>query len=129
MGFVEQFAALLQRDQDSTYEHLLDALFAMTYYHPAAIAECRRPEFLLKELLENRIEKAVGQEEMKVSFKSSNISIKMCGKLEMINLFYSRKPYSVGNYWQIFSKEILSKIALTITLKILINLFSLHSIL
>lgn len=66
MGFVEQFVALLQRDRDSTHEHLLAALYALTDGHPAAIAECRRPEFLLKELLENRIETAVGQEEMEV---------------------------------------------------------------
>lgn len=63
MGFVEQFVALLQRERDSTHEHLLAALFSLTDGHAAAIAECRRSEFHLRELLENRIESSAGQEE------------------------------------------------------------------
>lgn len=66
MGFVEQFVALLQRERDSTHEHLLAALFALTNDHAAAIVECRRSEFHLRELLENRIESSAGQEEFEV---------------------------------------------------------------
>jgi len=63
MGFVEQFVALLQREHDSTHEHLLSALLALIDGHPKATTECRRPEFLLKELLNKRFELIVGQEE------------------------------------------------------------------
>nr|CAG4637384.1 EOG090X0EEI [Ceriodaphnia reticulata] len=56
MGFVEQFVALLQREHDSTHEHLLAALLALTHGHPPSIEECRRSEFLLREFLDNRIE-------------------------------------------------------------------------
>nr|CAG4640403.1 EOG090X0EEI [Daphnia pulex] len=56
MGFVEQFVALLQRDHDSTHEHLLAALLALTQCHPPSIEECRRSEFLFREFLDNRIE-------------------------------------------------------------------------
>lgn len=66
MGFVEQFVALLQRDHDSTHEHLLAALLAICEGHPTALAECRRPEFLLRQLLENRMESFTGQEEFQV---------------------------------------------------------------
>ena len=50
MGFVEQLVALLQREHDSTHEHLLSALLAICEDHPAALAESRRPEFLLREV-------------------------------------------------------------------------------
>nr|CAG4649719.1 EOG090X0EEI [Scapholeberis mucronata] len=63
MGFVEQFVALLQRDHDPTHEHLLAALLALTVDHQASIDECQRSEFLLKDLLENRIEMLAGREE------------------------------------------------------------------
>nr|CAG4635093.1 EOG090X0EEI [Alona affinis] len=63
MGFVEQLVALLQREHDSTHEHLMAALLAICEDHPSALAESRRPEFLLKELLENRIDILAGQEE------------------------------------------------------------------
>ena len=66
MGFVEQFVALLQREHDSTHEHLLSALLALIDGHPKATTECRRPEFLLKELLNKRFEVIVGQEEFQV---------------------------------------------------------------
>ena len=66
MGFVEQFVALLQRDHDATHEHLLAGLLAICEDHPPAVSECRRPEFLLRELLENRIESIIGQEEFQV---------------------------------------------------------------
>jgi len=63
MGFVEQFVALLQREHDSTHEHLLSALLALTEGHQAAIVECKRSEFQLKELLNKRLELITGQEE------------------------------------------------------------------
>lgn len=66
MGFVEQFVALMQREHDSTHEHLLSALLALTDGHTAAIRECRRPEFLLRELLENRIEIISDKDEYQV---------------------------------------------------------------
>lgn len=66
MGFVEQFVALLQREHDSTHEHLLSALLALTEGHQAAIVECKRSEFQLKELLNKRLELITGQEEFQV---------------------------------------------------------------
>ena len=66
MGFVEQFVALLQRDHDSTHEHLLSALLALVEGHQRALNECRRPEFLLKSLLENRLEFVKDHEEFQV---------------------------------------------------------------
>ena len=66
MGFVEQFVALLQREHDSTHEHLLSALLALTDGHQTAMAECKRPEFLLKELLSNRLVLVAGREEFQV---------------------------------------------------------------
>lgn len=66
MGFVEQLVALLQREHDNTHEHLLSALLALTDDHLPAIRECRRPEFLLRELLENRLEVTAEKEEYQV---------------------------------------------------------------
>nr|CAG4642075.1 EOG090X0EEI [Eurycercus lamellatus] len=63
MGFVEQFVALLQREHDSTHEHLLAALLTMSEDHPRSTVECRRPELLLRELLENRIESIADEDE------------------------------------------------------------------
>nr|CAG4646604.1 EOG090X0EEI [Macrothrix elegans] len=63
MGFVEQFVALLQREHDPTHEHLLAAILAIAEGYQPAIDECRRPEFLLRELLENRIELLQNREE------------------------------------------------------------------
>nr|CAG4650517.1 EOG090X0EEI [Sida crystallina] len=65
MGFVEQLVALLQREHDATHEHLLSALLALVEGHQRALGECRRPIFLLKELLENRLEHVQGQDEFK----------------------------------------------------------------
>jgi len=67
MGFVEQLVALLQREHDTTHEHLLSALLALTEGHKTAITECKRPEFLLKELLTKRLELVAGQEEFQVN--------------------------------------------------------------
>ncbi len=66
MGFVEQFVALLQREHDSTHEHLLAALLALTHGHPPSIEECRRSEFLLREFLDNRIEMISDRDECQV---------------------------------------------------------------
>ena len=104
MGFVEQFVALLQRERDSTHEHLLAALFALTNGHSAAIAECRRPEFLLRELLENRIESFVGQEEFEVF--NTWLSLTFLKKILQVNSCYwitgrSRVlPAVVGRHFQ-----------------------------
>ena len=68
MGFVEQFVALLQREHDSTHEHLLAALLALTHGHPPSIEECRRSEFLLREFLDNRIEMISDREECQVLY-------------------------------------------------------------
>jgi len=65
MGFVEQLVALLQGEHDSTHEHILSALLALVEDHQRALSECRRPEFLLKELLENRSEYVQGRDEFK----------------------------------------------------------------
>ena len=67
MGFIEQLVALLQREQDGTHEHLLSALLALVEDYQRAILECRRPEFLLKELLENRLENIKDRDDFKVS--------------------------------------------------------------
>jgi hsp70-interacting protein len=71
MGFVEQLVALLQGEHDSTHEHILSALLALVEEHQRALSECRRPEFLLKELLESRSEYVQGRDEFKVSLISS----------------------------------------------------------
>ena len=63
MGFVEQFVALLQRDHDSTHEHLLAALLALTHSHPPSIEDRRRSEFL-----DNRIELIGDRDECLVIF-------------------------------------------------------------
>lgn len=80
MGFVEQLVALLQREHDSTHEHLLSALLALTDGHPTAIQECRRPEFLLRELLENRVEMISGKDEHQV-FRDQNQIMKFSSTL------------------------------------------------
>nr|CAG4645149.1 EOG090X0EEI [Leptodora kindtii] len=66
MGFIEQLVALLQREQDGTHEHLLSALLALVEDYQRAILECRRPEFLLKELLENRLENIKDRDDFKI---------------------------------------------------------------
>jgi hypothetical protein len=73
MGFVEQFVALLQRDHDSTHEHLLAALLALTHSHPPSIEECRRSEFLFREFLDNRIELIGDRDECLVIFYNRHL--------------------------------------------------------
>lgn len=68
MGFIEQLVALLQREHDPTHEHLLAAILALTRDHQPSVEECRRPEFLFRELLENRIEMCTGRDECQVVF-------------------------------------------------------------
>nr|CAG4641237.1 EOG090X0EEI [Eulimnadia texana] len=67
MGFVEQLAALLQKERDSTHEHLLSALLALVQGHERSKVEARRPEFMLKQLLEDRVETLKGHEENEVN--------------------------------------------------------------
>ena len=55
MGFVEQFVALLHTKHSSNHKHILSALLALSDGHSAATAECRRSEFLLKDLLEGNL--------------------------------------------------------------------------
>ncbi len=81
MGFVEQFVALLQRDHDSTHEHLLAALLALTQCHPPSIEECRRSEFLFREFLDNRIELIGDRDECLVIIISQYLKMKSNFKL------------------------------------------------
>lgn len=100
MGFVEQFVALLQRDHDSTHEHLLAALLALTQGHPPSIEECRRSEFLFREFLDNRIELVKDRDECLVNFLNlcvnglyNLVSIRFTGGSRIL-------PYSIIGYFQ-----------------------------
>lgn len=66
MGFVEQLVALLQRDHDTTHEHLLAALLALAADHRPSMDECRRSEFRLREMLESRVETLANRDECQV---------------------------------------------------------------
>lgn len=90
MGFVEQFVALLQRDHDSTHEHLLAALLALTQSHPPSIEECRRSEFLFREFLDNRIELIGDRDECLVIIISQYLKMRSNSNFEFS--FDRRKP-------------------------------------
>lgn len=55
MGFVEQLVSMVQAEAYvASHEFVLSALSTLVDGHRAALAECRRPEFRLQQLLESR---------------------------------------------------------------------------
>ena len=67
MGVVDQVTHTLLRPHQAYHEHLMRALLALITRCPAAaIAECRRPELTLRDLLEQRMRELEGREEFKV---------------------------------------------------------------
>jgi hypothetical protein len=67
-GAICRPAAERPRVHDSTHEHLLAALLALTHSHPPSIEECRRSEFLFREFLDNRLELIGDRDECLVIF-------------------------------------------------------------
>lgn len=100
MGFVEQFVALLQRDHDSTHEHLLAALLALTQGHPPSIEECRRSEFLLRELLDNRIELIKDRDECLVIYFCIYFGCVYCFCNFFNRAFYRKKLNIAARYYR-----------------------------
>lgn len=63
MGFVDQIAALLHSDHDSSHEHLASALLSLISSNDQAKEEARRPELNIQQLAEERIESFKGKSE------------------------------------------------------------------
>jgi hypothetical protein len=55
MGFIEKIIALLHQELDQSHEHLLSTLLSFITDYPPALEECKKPQFKLKSLLQNRL--------------------------------------------------------------------------
>ena len=67
MGFVEQLVSMVQAEAYvASHEFVLSALSTLVDGHRAALAECRRPEFRLQQLLESRCQQLRDDDACKV---------------------------------------------------------------
>jgi hypothetical protein len=62
MGLVDQLVSLLSRPHSPAHEQFVRALLVLVTNHSRALAECRRPELSLKELLEEKFADLYNQE-------------------------------------------------------------------
>jgi len=80
LGMVEQLASLLQLEHNSSHEHLMGALASLARDHQRVMAECRRPELGLRELLQQRMDFLKGKEEYLEEYQHCEELQKLCFK-------------------------------------------------
>lgn len=78
MGFVEQLISLIQREHESTHEHMIRALLSMVDKHERGISECCRSELNLQSTLQERISFLHGKEEFKEELEYCRELRKLC---------------------------------------------------
>ncbi|XP_071104608.1 hsp70-binding protein 1-like isoform X1 [Haliotis cracherodii] len=63
IGMIDQLVGHLGEDHSQLHEHLMSALLMIVTDHSRAVAECRRPELQLHQLLKDRIQLVKDKEE------------------------------------------------------------------
>lgn len=69
MGLVDQLVSLLSRPHSPAHEQFVRALLVLVTDHSRALAECRRAELSLKELLNEKLAELRDQEAHLVSLE------------------------------------------------------------
>ena len=73
MGLVDQLVGLLSQPHSAAHEQFVRALLVLVTDHSKALGECRRPEFQLKELLEEKLAELRDQESHLVRYLYHNV--------------------------------------------------------